>query len=955
MNLRNVLMRTALTGLAVSVVLLEGCRSGDEVNSRGETPVNVSGSNALTVEYEKFTLKNGMDVVLHVDRSDPLVAIDIAAHVGSARETEGRTGFAHLFEHLLFMDSENLGYGGLDAMNTRIGGSGTNGFTTHDMTQYFQATPKDTLEKIIWAEADKLCCFISTVSQNLIDNEKQVVKNEKRQRVDNQPYGHEFYIYNKALYPADHPYNWQVIGSLADLDAATLKDAQDFYKRWYAPNNVTVTLTGDFDMDEAKRLMKKYFEEIPAGDPIENYDPRPSNLTETKNLYYEDNFATVPQFSAVWPTVEQYHPDSYALNILMDYLTRGKKAPISEVLVDEEKLTSSVSAFHYTKELAGEAYIFITPNDGQDIDGLIPGFKKAMARFEEKGIPQADLDRIKAGLEVDFYGEMQSALGKAIALGEYNLFTGDPGFITEDIRRMQAVTTADVMRVYNQYIKDKPHLHLSIVPKGQTDLTLEGSTLAEIVEEVIVAGEGAPVDFDPAARIIENPSGFERPEPGFGDPYTLPGAEVWRGKLDNGIEIFGMSTDETPLVYFSLKIDAGNMRGDYAKPAVPDMVAAMLEKGTAHKTTAELEDAIESLGSSISVSTDQNATYMSGSTLARNFDATIALAQEMLLEPRWDEEEFDLLKISLGNDIDQIESDPNSISTRESAKLRYPEGHLFHYAFYGPKDKLEIVTLDDLKDFYNRQYTQHGTQIRIVGDVELSDVKKAFGTLASGLDKTAPPALIMGSQNPVDDAEIYFYDVAGAKQSVVRLERPALSATDPDYPLAAAINFPLGGIYTSKLNTELRVNKGYTYGIRSGFNANKDRGNFAIRTSVRSNVTKESIEIIRDIVSSYGPEFTEDDLAEMKEALLRGQALDNETLNDKLSMLGEISNYGYPDDYKSREAAAIQAMTLEKMKALTAEHMRPDAMRYVIVGDAETQAEGLKDLGYGDPIMLGTE
>ena len=552
-------------------------------------------------------------------------------------------------------------------------------------------------------------------------------------------------------------------------------------------------------------------------------------------------------------------------------------------------------------------------------------------------------------------GIFNQLLGKSISLGEYNLFAGDPGFIEQDIANIQAVTTEDVMRVYNTYIKNKPVLYTSFVPKGQLDLMLDGSTRAEVVEEQIVAGEGAAVDFDPAARVIDEPtaSSFDRTiEPDFGASYTLPAPSVWTGSLDNGIELYGIQSDETPLVNFSIRIDAGNERGDYAKPAVPDMTAALLEKGTANKTTAELEDAIKSLGSDISISTSAFGTFINGNTLSRNFDATMDLVQEMLLEPRWDEEEFDLLKRRFGNQIDQRAGNPNAIATREAAKLRYPEGHILSYGFYGPKDKLETVTLDDLKAFYDRAYTQHGTKIRIAGDISESDVKKAFAKLGTELDRPAQAPSNLGPMNAVTSSEIYFYDVPGAKQSVLRIERPALSAKSDEYALARAINFPLGGIYTSELNTELRVNKGYTYGIRSGFNGTADRGTFSVRSSVRSNVTKESLDIINDIVGNYGPDFTEEDLALMKDALLRGQALKSETLGDKLSMVNEIAAYGYPSDYRAQNAKDISEMSLDEFKALASQHLRPDAMRYLIVGDAASQADGLKALGYGDPVLL---
>jgi len=920
-----------------------------------ETVIAPPEAPALDINFEKFTLDNGLDVIFHVDRSDPVVAIDIAAHVGSGREVTGRTGFAHLFEHLLFLDSENLGYGGLDEMNTRIGGEGTNGFTTNDMTQYFQAVPKDGLEKIIWAEADKLGWFINTVSQDVVDNEKQVVKNEKRQRVDNQPYGHNLYIVSKALYPEGHPYNWQVIGSLADLDAAGLQDVKDFYAKWYVPNNVTVTISGDFDTAQAKNMVEKYFGEIPRGDDIPPYEAQPARLTESLNLYHEDNFATVPQLSLTWPAVEQYHPNAYALDILISYLTEGKTAPLNEVMIDEDKVTSGVSGFNYTKEVAGELYLFVSPNEGQDIDGLMPSLNKAFERFEENGISQDDLDRIKAGIEVDFYGDVQSALGKAIQLGEYNIFTGDPGFYKKDIANIQAVSTDDVMRVYNEYIKDKPNIAVSFTPKGQRELALDGADKAKVVEEVVVAGEGAAPDFNPAARVLSTttPSKFDRSiEPEFGATYELPVSDVWRDTLANGIEVYGIQSNETPLINFSLRIDAGRELGSVQKPAIAAMTADLLEKGTAQKTTAELENAIKSLGSSISISNGDTGTFISGTTLKRNFGQTIDLVKEMLNEPRWDAEEFSLLKSKILQDITQSEGNPNAISARENAKLNYPENHIFHYTRYGPKDKLETVTLEDLKKFHSLYYRAQNAKFRIVGDFTKNNVISAMKDMFP--EKTYPikEKAKLPAAKEITTSKIYFYDVPEAKQSVLRIERPSLTSTDPDFPLAEAINFPLGGIYTSKLNSTLRVEKGYTYGIRSGFNGDIDRGTFNVRSSVRTNVTKESIELIRDIVGNYGPDFTQEELDIMKGALLKGQALKNETLSDKLRMLGEISAYNYPADYRAQNAKAIEAMTLQDFKSLAEKYLRPNAMNYLVVGDAASQMDGLKSLGFGDPVLL---
>ena len=386
------------------------------------------------------------------------------------------------------------------------------------------------------------------------------------------------------------------------------------------------------------------------------------------------------------------------------------------------------------------------------------------------------------------------------------------------------------------------------------------------------------------------------------------------------------------------------------KPAIAGLTAAMLEKGTAQKTTAEFEEALGNLGSSLSVNAGDYGTFISGTSLARNLDATIALLQEMLFEPRWDAEEFALLKTKRIQELTQAAGNPNWIASQQYAKLVYPQDHIFSQAGDGSIGALNAVTLDDLKAFHAAHYDLSRAKMRVVGAIDEGYKFNLSGGEPTDAAPITPPVL-----NPVDAAQIYFYDVPSAKQSVLRIMRPSLKATDKDYPLAEAINFPLGGIYTSKLNSNLRVKKGYTYGIRSGFAGNKHEGSFRVSSSVRTNVTKESIALIRDILASYGPDFTQDELDTMKGALLRGQALKNETNGDKLRMLGDISAYGYAPDYRAQNAKAIEAMTLEDFKALAAKYIQPDAMQYLVVGDAETQAERLKDIGLGDPVMLKKE
>ena len=341
-------------------------------------------------------------------------------HVGSAREVKGRTGFAHLFEHLLFLESENLGKGGLDKMSARIGGSGANGSTSRDRTNYLQTVPKDALEKMIWAEADKLGWFINTVTVPVLEKEKQVVKNEKRQSVDNRPYGHNQYVIGKNLYPENHPYNWQVIGSLEDLQNATIDDVKSFFKKWYVPNNSTLVLSGDIDVDQAKKWVHKYFDEIPRGEEIIPNDKKPAKLSNNINLFYEDNFARVPQLTIVWPSVESYHPDSYALDILCEYLTDGKSAPLNKILVDDLKLSSGSGMFNYNSELSGEIQLTVRAFKDVNLNEVKSGIDQALELFEKNGISEKSLNRIKAGQETNFYRGLSSVLGKGNSLAKYN-------------------------------------------------------------------------------------------------------------------------------------------------------------------------------------------------------------------------------------------------------------------------------------------------------------------------------------------------------------------------------------------------------------------------------------------------------------------------------------------------------------------------------------------------------
>ena len=908
----------------------------------------------LSINYKKIELENGLDVVFHVDKSDPVVAVELMVHVGSAREVEGRTGFAHLFEHLLFLESENLGKGGLDKMSARIGGSGANGSTSRDRTNYLQTVPKDALEKMIWAEADKLGWFINTVTDPVLAKEKQVVKNEKRQSVDNRPYGHNQYVIDKNLYPKDHPYNWQVIGSLEDLQNATLQDVKTFFKKWYVPNNATLVLSGDIDIEQATKWVKKYFNEIPRGEEIEPLEKKSGIVNETKFLYYEDNFARVPQLTMVWPAVENYHPDAYALEVLTEYLTSGKKAPFNQVLIDDLKLTSNTSMYNYSSELAGQTQLVIRAFKGKDLDEVKKGVEKAFAKFEEEGISEKDLNRIKAGQETRFYRSLSSVLGKGTNLASYNTYTGNPGFVTKDIQRTLGVTTDDVMRVYNTYIKDKNFIATSFVPKNSAELALENSTLADVVEEQIVIG--AEEKFDPkiAATYTKTPSTFDRSiEPDYGETPSLAVPEVYQNKLENGLEVYGIENNEVPLVQFNLVINGGQLVESMDKLGVANLTASLLNKGTKNKSVSELEEAIQELGASINIYASKENITISGTSLRRNYEKTLALAQEMLLEPRFDEEEFELLKKATLSRLRQQEASPNSVARNKYNELIYGENNIRAKNTLGNINSVTSITLNNLKNYYNKFISPSVSKLLVVGDISKENVTQSLAKLNQNWEAKEVTIPEYKTPNAPEKPTVYFYDIPNAKQSVLLFGAPALAATDEDYYPASVMNYILGGGgFASRLTQELREGKGYTYGIRSGFTGTNAKGAFTISSGVRSNVTLESAQIVKKILEEYPTTFSDKDLETTKSFLIKSNARAFETSRAKLNMLTNISDYGMSPDYVKDREKIVNNMTKERITELANKYVNPEKMIWLVVGDAETQFDRMKELGYGEPVML---
>ncbi len=935
--------------IVAGVFCLFACTSIEKVST---TDTEDTESTGFGIAFEKYTLDNGLDVILHVDKSDPMVAVSSLFHVGSSREEKGRTGFAHFFEHMSFNDSENVPRGANRKYIAELGGT-RNGGTSFDYTQYYEVVPKDALEKIFWIDSDRMGYMINTVTEEALEREKQVVKNEKRQRVDNAPYGHTYSVILKALYPKSHPYSWSVIGSLEDLQNATLDDVTAFYDRWYGANNATLVVAGDFEPAVIKRQIQQWFGEMRRGPQVEPMQPMPVKLTESKNLWYPDNFAKLPAFTRVYPSIEQYHPDSYALNVLAQLLAGSKSAPLYETVVLEGKLAANVSMYNASRELAGQLVIGVRALEGKALDDVQAAVEEGLDRFATEGFDSTELLRIKAELETDFYQGVSGVLSKAQVLATYNEFAGDPGFVSEDIRRIQAVTRADVMRVFNQYVRGQHFVQTSFVPKNAPELAVSGSQLAQVVEEEIVQGAEAEVSQGALAEYEKTPSKHDRSEPPLGPAPIFRSPDIWDADLANGIKVTGIFDNETPLVSFSLTVPGGEWQDIPGREGAASLLAALSMQGTASKTPAELEQAIGLLGASISFGSSAESFSISGVTLDRNLNETVALLEEMLLQPRWDESEFERLRRSRLASIIAAQGNASSLARNAFNALLFGRDHPYGKPGIGIGESIEALTIDDLKAWHAANLSPAGATLQIVGAVDKAQALAAFSRLAKNWEGEQPASKTYPMGPPPKGETVYFIDLPGAKQSVIRVGKRIMPVTDPEWLRLNYANQRLGSGSSARLTQLLRIEKGYTYGAGSGLGGYLNGPSpWLATTSVRANVTLESMQLIREQIQAYAATFLDEDTEVTKNQTIKRNARSLETLGAKRGLLSRIAQRGAPYNIVELETQVLQSMTTQDFRQAIDRNLNESEMIWVVVGDAETQLERLKEFGYGDVIML---
>ena len=916
--------------MALGVIVVTACQHAPIDHAQSQAEAAKNSSNTVSIPYEKYTLENGLTVILHEDHSDPLVHVDVTYHVGSAREDVGKSGFAHFFEHMMFQGSKHVADEQHFKVITESGGN-LNGTTNTDRTNYFETVPANQLEKVLWLESDRMGYLLEAVDQTKFENQRETVKNERAQRVDNQPYGLRYELNGEALYPEGHPYSWMTIGYVEDLDRVNVNDLKAFFKRWYGPNNAVLTIGGDIDVAKTKAWIKKYFGEIPAGPAVEEPEPQPVTLTETRYMTLEDK-VHLPLLQITYPTVYGRHEDEAPLDVLADILGGGKTSLFYKNLVKEGMAVQAVVS-HPCRELACEFQVLALANPAKitSLSTLQEVLNQTLKEFETRGVTADDLARTKGQIEARTVFGLQSVSGKVSALAANETFYQTPDLIAEDIERYNAVTADDVMRVYNKYIKDANSVVLSVVPKGRVQLAAAEQTFERPVrnihvETVDVAGEEA---------FTSAPSSFDRSVmPKAGDAPVVEVPDYWEAELANGIKILGVTSTETPTVTLTLGMDGGMLLDSEGKAGTAYLTALLMNETTKHYSNEALASELAKLGSSIRFSTAGRYSQVYVSTLTKFLDETLALLKEKLFNPAFTEEDFERMKERVVQGLQQQAKTPSSLARRARDLILFGEDNRVSLPDEGTLETVQSITLDDVKTFYKNYYSPDKASIVAVGNLSKKNMVETLDFIGQW-QGNAYEFADYSDFPQYNQNQIFLIDSPEAVQSVVYIvDRSLPFDATGDHFKSRLMNFPLGGAFNSRINLNLREDKGFTYGANSGFVGGKTLGWFEVSTDLTAANTGEGIKEILGEIERYRSEGVEKaEIDFMRNAFTLSDALEFETPTSKARFLRQLLSYGLEKGYREAQLDIINNIDKESIDALAKQYLNIDKMQIIVVGD----------------------
>lgn len=883
----------------------------------------------LAIPFKKYKLDNGLTVILHQDNSDPLVHVDVTYHVGSAREQLGKSGFAHFFEHMMFQGSKNVADEQHFKIVTQSGGN-LNGTTNTDRTNYYETVPKNQLEKMLWLESDRMGFLLETITEEKFEIQRATVKNERGQNVDNRPYGRLNETINQMIYPREHPYSWPVIGYMSDLDRETVTDLKAFFSRWYGPNNAVLTIGGDIDEAQTLSWVNKYFGDLKRGPDVSNIPKSLTSLSENRYYSFSDN-VSLPLLYISYPTVYGMHEDEAALDVFSNIIGNGPTSLLYKNLV-KSGIAVQAGASHPCKELACQMSFFALPNpqQGMELAKVEQIINDTLLEFETRGVNDDDLLKTKVSIETGTIYGLQSVSGKVSTLAHFETVLDNADYTAQQVARYNNVTKADVMRVYQKYIKGKGAAILSIYPNGQKQVIAKADnfTLPDISTPPKLAHLDVP--------IMKNVSTFDRsvmPTSSANPQVDVPA--LWRDKFNNGLQIIGTKNSETPTVNLLLSIEGGPLLDPIEKAGLASLTASLMNEGTTNYIKEELSNELAKLGSDISISANGRNTTIRVNSLVKNLDATLLLMLDMMLNPAFEENDFNRVKNQLIQMLEQGNKDARTLASRAQKQVIYGENNRVGLADEGTIKTVSTITLEDVKRFYQTCFSPTHASLVVVGDISKNELLPKLGYLKSwqGKDYSIPTHKEFPQIMP---NKLYFVDLPNASQSVINYSRRAMvyDATG-EYFRATLMNYPLGSAFNSRINLNLRENKGYTYGASSSFVAGKTLGRFVAGASVKKEHTFDAmIEIEKELNNYQKNGLTQEEVNFMRQAISQNEALSYETPRKKSGFLRQLLQFNLPENYSEQQNNIITSITKKELSDIAKKELS-QPMQWIVVGDGQ--------------------
>lgn len=917
---------TRLLSAALATILL--ATTGGLAQSEQKLP---------NINVKEYRLKNGLRVLLHTDRSTPIVTVGTWYHVGSKNEVAGRTGFAHLFEHMMFQGSGNYDSDYFTPLQ-EAGGS-VNGTTNQDRTWYFETMPSNFLELALFMEADRLANLLPAMTQEKLDNQRDVVKNERRQRVDNQPYGASFEKIGEIMYPKPHPYNWTTIGSLEDLQAASMDDVKAFFRQYYTPNNTILVVSGDFDEKRAKQWVEKYFGPIPKGEPITRPNPAQPSMDKAIRTSIDDPLAPFPRRYMVWHSVRQYHQDEAALDILSNILSSGRGSRLQSNLLYGKEMVSQIGAFNGTSEIAGTFQIVATARPGKSLDDIEKEINAEIEKIKREPPTNAEMSRAKNSIESQTIFGLQTILGKAGQLTSYAGFVGKPNYFQPDLDRYAKVTAADVTRVANTYLTAN---NLVMTYNPQRAAVTIGTRAANNPTSVkSEKKDQAKID----AQAAKLPKGGPDPR------LSLPPIE--KTKLSNGLEVWMVEQRELPIVAMNLVLKTGQANEPGNRTGVAGLTTSLIDDGTKKRSAVEIANELQAIGANMGAGGSYDATNVSMQTLTKNIDKALDIFADVIQNPTFPDKEFESLRQRQIIGLRQQKSNPNAIANTVYNKVLYGT---HPYGRDNTEATLKALTRDDVVAYYESTFHPQNGVLVVVGNYDRNSMKSKLESAFSGWTgggplmpmRPLPPTPL----RPPASTGVYIVDRPNSAQSVVSVGQVGIDRANPDYFPVVVMNSILGGAITSRISMNLREDKGYTYGANSGFSYRRGPGPFRAGGDMQTAVTKESVwELMKELKGIRGDiPVTQKELDYNKQSLIRRFPSGFETVGAMSNQLANLVIYGLPDSYFNDYIGKVNAVTIDDVNRVANKYLDPSRMAIVIVGDRKVIEAGLKELGM--PITI---